>query len=1253
MPTSPMSEIIRYLRSLQRLPEEADLTDGQLLDCYVSRRESAALEALVRRHGPMVWGVCSRILQNHHDAEDAFQATFLVLARKAASIRWGAKVGNWLYGVAHQTALKARATRAKRKMRERQVENMPEPAMAEQDGNDLQAVLDQELSCLPEKYRTVVVLCELEGKTVRDAARHLGCPEGTVASRLARGRALLAKRLARHGLAVTGATLATVLSQKAASASVPTAVLSSTIKALSLAAAGEAASGVISGTVAALTEGVIKAMLLNKLMKTTAVVLLFAALSSAAGMIYQAQAAGPKSQVKGDGVEKPAATARGEDKQKKDEELIQGTWVAVSAEADGQQAPEEAIKDFTLVITADKLIFPGNRQSSYKLDPTKTPKVIAVTPLDGPRKGQAMNNIYRLDGDRLSLCLQNGDGDAPTEFATKVGDGLRLLILKRKTEDADKEKQSNDDRAGLQGTWRLVTSEADGVTIGEGRDELKDVRLVIEKTSITMTGKVIHDPRIKKEPEDMKAVGTLTLDTRKDPKQIVFTWEANPVLSKEDLIQRGIYALDGDDLKLCFYFPGSNTKGLVPTEFSAPAGSKRSLGTWKRVPPPAKEEGIESRADTRPPPDLSKIQPPGGVPLDMGRPGTPIKVDGIERARKRLEAVPREDLEKWIVELERLLDQKLKDGIPSTRQACRTDFVIHLSLAFDDLKWNPKAADKLFQRAQTMPASEVKAWKEAFEALLKKKIGQTDTEVLDGGPAWAVPLVLIPVDALHDGQKYSAERGKKYQARLKELTAEDVSLWIDQVDQFGGTKLDAAVNIVLLDDFFVKEKFQRDKFKAAVERQQAKKNAPTDEADEKEKLQGTWQLVSFEADGLRVGESRPELKDDRLVIGRESLTFFAKTVGKPRMEADFTLDITRIPKVIVLKCKDDKKVVVRKAIYAVQGNNLKLCMSAHEEKEAPTEFSAKAGSERVLWTFKRVPPADKEGAKKDPQKSQVSETQKELHAKTPAAEAADPDYLVEFRRLQAEMKELMESLEKKYGAAKSQEEREAAMAPVMRSLQEKGAPLADKALALVRPHAADKEAVEILTWILNQEFATSMATSAAAELLAKHHLHDSQTLDTACRFQRAPMRWTEPLLQKLADADLPPDRKVRALVSLAECAKTRAELPGMLKELDATMRSVVEVHFGKEYLTELRRADPARAEAEAIRRFEELVQKYGTQKYGTGTVKDHAEGALFEMRHLVVGKEAPDIEGEDIDGNKFRLSDYRGKVVLLDFWGHW
>src|SRR5437660_10999330 len=128
MATSLMSEVIQHLHRTALLQDGAGLTDGQLLEDYLRRQDEAALAALVRRHGPMVWGVCRRVLRNYHDAEDAFQATFLVLVRKAASIVPREMVANWLYGGAHQTALKARATAANRHSREKPVHPTPEPA---------------------------------------------------------------------------------------------------------------------------------------------------------------------------------------------------------------------------------------------------------------------------------------------------------------------------------------------------------------------------------------------------------------------------------------------------------------------------------------------------------------------------------------------------------------------------------------------------------------------------------------------------------------------------------------------------------------------------------------------------------------------------------------------------------------------------------------------------------------------------------------------------------------------------------------------------------------------------------------------------------------------------------------------------------------------------------------------------------------------------------------------------------------------
>jgi RNA polymerase sigma factor (sigma-70 family) len=284
MATSQLRQVMQTLRSATLPHEGAGLTDGQLLECYVRGRDEAAFAALVHRHGPMVWGVCRRVLRSYQDAEDAFQATFLVLVRKAASIVQREKVANWLYGVAHQTALKARATTARRGAREKQVTAMPEPALQQQElWADLQPLLDQELSRLPDKYRAVIVLCDLEGKTRREAARHFRLPEGTVASRLATARTMLAKRLARYRLAVSGGVLAAMLSEQAAAASVPISVASATIKAATLVAAGQAAAtGAISVKAVALAEGVLKTMLLNKFKFATAVLVVVTVLAAGA-----------------------------------------------------------------------------------------------------------------------------------------------------------------------------------------------------------------------------------------------------------------------------------------------------------------------------------------------------------------------------------------------------------------------------------------------------------------------------------------------------------------------------------------------------------------------------------------------------------------------------------------------------------------------------------------------------------------------------------------------------------------------------------------------------------------------------------------------------------------------------------------------------------------------------------------------------------------------------------------------------------
>jgi RNA polymerase sigma factor (sigma-70 family) len=244
-----------------------DVSDGTLLERFLSRRDGDAFAFLVRRHGPMVLGVCRRLLGNVHDADDAFQATFLVAVRKADSVRPRELFGNWLYGVAYRTALEARGRIARRRLMEKQVDYMPHPPQPEPpaDWDELLQLLDGELSRLPEKYRVPVLLCDLEGRGRREVARQLGLPEGTLSSRLATARQRLARRLARHGAVVSGGALAAAMAETA-SAAVPMELARATIEGTTLIATGQAAlTAVASPHVVALTEGVLKAMLLTKL----------------------------------------------------------------------------------------------------------------------------------------------------------------------------------------------------------------------------------------------------------------------------------------------------------------------------------------------------------------------------------------------------------------------------------------------------------------------------------------------------------------------------------------------------------------------------------------------------------------------------------------------------------------------------------------------------------------------------------------------------------------------------------------------------------------------------------------------------------------------------------------------------------------------------------------------------------------------------------------------------------------------------
>jgi RNA polymerase sigma factor (sigma-70 family) len=299
MKESPLSGFIRSLRGSRLLAGQADLEDRQLLERFLAERDETAFELILRRHGPMVLGVCRRVLNNLDDAEDAFQATFLVLVRKARTLHSKELLGKWLFGVATRTACKARTLSARRRKHETVA------ATKERDRSDnladrsaLSAWIDEEVGRLPEKYRLPVIFCHLQGMTLEEASRKLGWPIGTVSGRLSRARALLKKRIARRAVAPLAGLREAALMENLGFMVVPSTLLRTTLDTAAAMAAGRTAAGAgVSAAVMLLTKGVIHEMFWNQI-KTVMVVFLAAGVLGGVSTVVLGQRALPQEEVK-------------------------------------------------------------------------------------------------------------------------------------------------------------------------------------------------------------------------------------------------------------------------------------------------------------------------------------------------------------------------------------------------------------------------------------------------------------------------------------------------------------------------------------------------------------------------------------------------------------------------------------------------------------------------------------------------------------------------------------------------------------------------------------------------------------------------------------------------------------------------------------------------------------------------------------------------------------------------------------------
>jgi RNA polymerase sigma factor (sigma-70 family) len=302
--------LLQFLRRAVENQRARELPDQDLLQRFVDRHDEAAFLAILRRHGPMVLGVCRALLPNEADTEDAFQATFLIFVRKARSIRKTPSLGSWLHGVAYRTACRAQTEFAKGHKHERLAARREASSRDEMTWPEVQQVLHEELSGLSERYRAPLTLYYLQGKTLAESAAQLGLAKSTLKTRLERGRAVLRARLLRRGLGSAGALLAAAW-PTAAEAGLPAALLSSTISAALTIAADQTASVAVSAQAAALTEGVLNAMRSAKLKTITAVVTVLALAGLGLGWLGYTTPLDPRAEQKSirtlQAADKPAA----------------------------------------------------------------------------------------------------------------------------------------------------------------------------------------------------------------------------------------------------------------------------------------------------------------------------------------------------------------------------------------------------------------------------------------------------------------------------------------------------------------------------------------------------------------------------------------------------------------------------------------------------------------------------------------------------------------------------------------------------------------------------------------------------------------------------------------------------------------------------------------------------------------------------------------------------------------------------------
>ncbi|HTU93448.1 MAG TPA: sigma-70 family RNA polymerase sigma factor, partial [Gemmataceae bacterium] len=409
--------------------------DARLLERFVRQRDEDAFAELVSRHCPLVFGLCRRLLGNVQDAEDVFQATFLVLARKAATIRKPESLSCWLHGVAYRLALKAKTEANKRRIHEHQVPPLRETEAVELSWREVRGLLDEELQRLPEKQRLPLMLCYLEGLTQDEASRRLGWPRDTLKRRLEAGRERLRVCLTQRGVTFGAGLFAAALTDSATKGAVSTTLGNTTVQASIQFVTNETAA--LAATPAALlAKGALQTMFMTKLKIASVVVLLLACAGFGASQLAQRRSS-PQTAAANKEADRPKASADNAnvvDEVEAELRKMRGTWATTTTKNSFVNGEPQPPKEITVkfVIKEDKIIQLGedgfiDEKWTIRLDPSQKPKAIDLTSrLFGTSWG-----IYQLEGDSLKIRYSDKVGKRPTEFSSKTESEWALWNLKR------------------------------------------------------------------------------------------------------------------------------------------------------------------------------------------------------------------------------------------------------------------------------------------------------------------------------------------------------------------------------------------------------------------------------------------------------------------------------------------------------------------------------------------------------------------------------------------------------------------------------------------------------------------------------------------------------------------------------------------------------------------------------------------------------------------------------------------------------